>query len=384
MALKVLMMGGRRCGKTSALASLFDQMINGATNDYFTVADDTDPNQKNDDGTEKGEKIETLNNKKLELQHFIGKANNNTFLVDAGPTHEYWDYLLRVQIPGKNRSTHLRFRDANGEFFESGGLHHDDTMRFVQDCDVFIVVVDTPYMMAGKDYENEAANVVNSLHTFLTAVDTSKTKGKQVIFVPIKCEKWLQEGKADEVVAKVEATYSSTIKHLVATEKTEISIIPIQTAGDILFSDLRDPYILYNTVTNKTVKCSKLTGNLVVLNSGKNHKITEIECLQEDPEGVFPGEGMNDIVRPTEWFHHPQDREAKYAPYNCEQLPLHIIRFMFNKLKAEAPGGLLGRLLAIIFGTITKEDLQKALDKLSKNDLIKDNTEGIKTIKKIY
>lgn len=384
MALKVLMMGGRRCGKTSALASLFDQMINGATNDYFTVADDTDPNQKNDDGTEKGEKIETLNNKKLELQHFIGKANNNTFLVDAGQTHEYWDYLLRVQIPGKNRSTHLRFRDANGEFFESGGLHHDDTMRFVQDCDVFIVVVDTPYMMAGKDYENEAANVVNSLHTFLTAVDTSKTKGKQVIFVPIKCEKWLQEGKADEVVAKVEATYSSTIKHLVATEKTEISIIPIQTAGDILFSDLRDPYILYNTVTNKTVKCSKLTGNLVVLNSGKNHKITEIECLQEDPEGVFPGEGMNDIVRPTEWFHHPQDREAKYAPYNCEQLPLHIIRFMFNKLKAEAPGGLLGRLLAIIFGTITKEDLQNALDKLSKNDLIKDNTEGIKTIKKIY
>lgn len=384
MALKVLMMGGRRCGKTSALASLFDQMINGATNDYFTVADDTDPNQKNDDGTEKGEKIETLNNKKLELQHFIGKANNNTFLVDAGPTHEYWDYLLRVQIPGKNRSTHLRFRDANGEFFESGGLHHDDTMRFVQDCDVFIVVVDTPYMMAGKDYENEAANVVNSLHTFLTAVDTSKTKGKQVIFVPIKCEKWLQEGKADEVVAKVEATYSSTIKHLVATEKTEISIIPIQTAGDILFSDLRDPYILYNTVTNKTVKCSKLTGNLVVLNSGKKHKITEIECLQEDPEGVFPGEGMNDIVRPTEWFHHPQDREAKYAPYNCEQLPLHIIRFMFNKLKAEAPGGLLGRLLAIIFGTITKEDLQNALDKLSKNDLIKDNTEGIKTIKKIY
>lgn len=384
MALKVLMMGGRRCGKTSALASLFDQMINGATNDYLTVADDTNPNQMNDDGSPKKEKIETLNNKKLELQHFIGKANNNTFLVDAGPTHEYWDYLLRVQIPGKNRSTHLRFRDANGEFFESGGLHHDDTMRFVQDCDVFIVVVDTPYMMAGKDYENEAANVVNSLHTFLTAVDTSKTKGKQVIFVPIKCEKWLQEGKADEVVAKVEATYSSTIKHLVATEKTEISIIPIQTAGDILFSDLRDPYILYNTVTNKTVKCSKLTGNLVVLNSGKNHKITEIECLQEDPEGVFPGKGINDIVRPTEWFHHPQDREAKYAPYNCEQLPLHIIRFMFNKLKAEAPGGLLGRLLAIIFGTITKEDLQKALDKLSKNDLIKDNTEGIKTIKKIY
>lgn len=384
MALKVLMMGGRRCGKTSALASLFDQMINGATNDYLTVADDTKPNQKNDDGTEKGEKIETLNNKKLELQHFIGKANNNTFLVDAGPTREYWDYLLRVQIPGTSKSTHLRFRDANGEFFESGGLHHDETMRFVQDCDVFVVVVDTPYLMAGRDYENEAANVVNSLHTFLTAVDTSKSKGKQVIFVPIKCEKWLQEGQADEVVAKVEDTYSSTIRHLVATEKTEISIIPIQTAGDILFSDLREPYVLYNTVTNKKVKCSKFTEKIVTLNTGKNHKITDMETLMEDPEGVFPGKGMEEIVRPTEWFNLPQDRDPKYAPYNCEQLPLHIIRFMFNKLKAEAPGGIFGTILSKIFGTMTKEDLQNALDKLSKNDLIKDNTEGIKTIKKIY
>lgn len=384
MALKVLMMGGRRCGKTSALASLFDQMINGATNNYLTVADDTKPNQKNDDGTEKGEKIETLNNKKLELQHFIGIANNNTFLVDAGPTREYWDYLLRVQIPGTSKSTHLRFRDANGEFFESGGLHHDETMRFVQDCDVFVVVVDTPYMMAGKDYENEAANVVNSLHTFLTVVDTSKSKGKQVIFVPIKCEKWLQEGKVDEVVAKVEKTFDATIKHLVATKKTEISIIPIQTAGDILFSDLRDPYILYNSVTDKRVKCSKFTEKIVTLNTGKYHKITEVESLMEDPNGTFGGKGMEDIVRPTEWFNLPQGREPRYAPYNCEQLPLHIIRFMFNKLKAEAPSGIWGKLASIIFGTMTKEDLQNALDKLSEKNLIKDNVEGIKTIKRIY
>ena len=147
---------------------------------------------------------------------------------------------------------------------------------------------------------------------------------------------------------------------------------------------MRDPYILYNSVTNKKVKCSKFTNRIVTLNNGRNHTITEVETLQEDPDGVFPGEGMNDIVRPTEWFQHPQGRDPKYAPYNCEQLPLHIIRFMFNKLKAEAPGGLLGKILSTIFGTMTKEDLQNALDKLSKNDLIKDNTEGIKTIKKIY
>ena len=41
MALKVLMVGGRRCGKTSALAVMFEQMISGATNEFFTVSDST-------------------------------------------------------------------------------------------------------------------------------------------------------------------------------------------------------------------------------------------------------------------------------------------------------------------------------------------------------
>lgn len=39
--LKVLMVGGRRCGKTSALASMFEQMINGEVKNYFTVSDRT-------------------------------------------------------------------------------------------------------------------------------------------------------------------------------------------------------------------------------------------------------------------------------------------------------------------------------------------------------
>ena len=35
------MMGGRRCGKTTALASLFEEMGSSKVNKYFTVSDDT-------------------------------------------------------------------------------------------------------------------------------------------------------------------------------------------------------------------------------------------------------------------------------------------------------------------------------------------------------
>ena len=39
--LKVLMMGGRRCGKTSVLTSMFYQAINGDLNNIFTLNNET-------------------------------------------------------------------------------------------------------------------------------------------------------------------------------------------------------------------------------------------------------------------------------------------------------------------------------------------------------
>lgn len=377
--LKVLMMGGRRCGKTSALASLFYQMIHGKTNDILTVSDATSPETKN------GEDKETLSNKRLELEHFIMKGGNNTFLVDKGPTPNYWTYTMKVKIPGTSKEMEIEFYDANGEFFDQGSSHDNETKKFVQECDIFVVVVDTPYLMAGNHIEAEAANQIDSIHSFLMHIDNQNGRqAKQVVFVPIKCEKWAQEGKIDSVIETIEKFYSATIKDLKASNKTELSIIPIQTAGDIIFSDLREPYILFNTLNNIQERCAKISDRLVTLHTGKNHKVENHEIVNEDPEGVFVVGGKpTSITRPSAWYHLPIDHKAKFSPYNCEQLPLHIIRFMFNKKKSESWGGLIGDLISF-FGGISSKDMQKALDKLSKENLIKDSGEGIKIIKKCF
>lgn len=384
--LKVLMMGGRRCGKTSALASLFYQMIHGATNEFLTVSDNTILETKIDSitNTKKEEKQESLLKKRMELEYFISKGGNNTFLVDKGPTPMFWLYNLQIQIPGTSKKTTIEFRDSAGEFFEAGGIYHLETVEYIKDCDVFVVVVDTPYLMVGSKVENEAANVVESLHTFLTHIDNDDgRKAKQVIFLPIKCEKWVKDGKIEDVVAKIETTYEATIRYLKATGKTEISIIPIQTAGDIVFSELREPYLLVDTKTGKKSKCSMLgeSGRMVVLEDGKNHKVTETEKVYTDPEGVFPG---TDITRPAAWYNLSNGSNSSYSPYNCEQLPLHIIRFMFNKLTEESPGGIWGSISSFLFGTITKNDLSKALKGLNDKNLIKDSDDGIKILKKCF
>lgn len=377
--LKVLMMGGRRCGKTSALASLFDQMIHGKTNEFLTVCDNTVLEEKD------GEKQDSLLGKRLELEHFISKGKNNTFLADKGPTMNYWTYILQLQIPGTDKRMEIEFLDSAGEFFDAGGKHHNETISFVRECDVFVVIVDTPYLMAGSKVEAEAANVIDSIHTFLMQIDSQNgRKAKQVLFVPIKCEKWVKEGKIDEVVKAIEDNYDATIRDLMASNKTEISIVPIETAGDIIFAELKEPFILFNTTTNKQVRCAKISERMVMLPDGKHKKIENDEILNDDLEGVFKfGEEVSDIVRPNAWFHLRHEPKATYSPHNCEQLPLHIVRFMFNKKKAESWGGIIGDLISF-FGGISAKDMQNALDKLSQANLIKDNGEGIKILKKCF
>ena len=378
--LKVLMMGGRRCGKTSALASLFDQMQHGKTNEFLTVSDQTKPEVKD------GEKKELLLKKRMELKNFIDQGKNKTFLADKGPTDHFWTYMLQMQIPGNSdKSMNIEFIDGNGEFFEAGGRHHDVTVAFVKECDVFVVIVDTPYLMAGSTVEAESANIIDSIHTFLMQIDNQNgRKSKQVIFVPIKCEKWVKEGKIDEVVKVVEDKYDATIKDLKASNKTEISIIPIETAGDIIFAELKEPYILFNTSNNSQTRCAKVSDRMVMLPNGEHKKIADEEVLNDDPEGVFKfGEEVSDIVRRNAWFHLRHEPKAEYSPHNCEQLPLHIVRFMFNKKKKEAWGGVVGKLISF-FGGISSTDMQDALDKLSQANLIKDSGEGIKIIKKCF
>lgn len=374
MSLKVLMMGGRRCGKTSALASLFDQMINGATNQFLTVSDRTDNSQNRD-----GESIDTLHHKKYELLNLFQTLTNNQFVVDNNPTKCFWDYRLRVQLPGTNRSMCIDFRDIPGEYCEPTSAQFTQIEDYVRTCDVYVIVIDTPYLMSNNTAVREAACLSDGIHRLLTNVDLNSNELKQVIFVPIKCEYWMKNDKINEVNEKIREVYSASIKHLQASRKTEMSIIPIQTAGDIIFTELTPSYNVVNTDTEQLVhnKCAKISNRIVRLKNGDNYLLKSNEMLVEDLNSIFEG---TPIPRPIAWYQlYNTQNGPNYKPYNCEQLPLHIIRFMFNKDAIKARAGVVGWFMQI-FGQIPKQTLQNALINLQQNNLIKDNMEGIERI----
>lgn len=372
-SLKVLMMGGRRCGKTSALASLFDQMINGATNQFLTVSDNTVSQNKD------GESIDTLHHKKYELLNLFQNLSNKKFVVDSGLTKHFWDYKLKVQIPGTNQSMCIDFRDIPGEYCDPNIPAFQEIEKYVRECDVYVVVVDTPYLMSNNTAVREAACLSDGIHRLLTNVDLNSNELKQVIFVPIKCEYWMKNDKINEVNEKIREVYSASIRHLQASRKTEMSIIPIQTAGDIVFTELTQSYNVVNTDTGKIVhnKCAKMSNEIVRLQDGNNYLLQPNETLVEDLKSIFEG---TPITRPIAWYELSRAQgKPQYRPCNCEQLPLHIIRFMFNKDAIKARAGVVGWFMQI-FGQIPKQTLQNALINLQQKNLIKDNMEGIERI----
>lgn len=395
--LKVFMMGGRRCGKTSALASMFHQVR--YIREIYQLLNVNDRTilvtKQNVQG--KSETQESLNDKIQELREFLSTYNPNDFLVDKGPTRMFWDYVMQVTLTGTKKTMRMNFRDAAGEFFDYGGKYTQEVSDYVAECDVYIVVIDTPYLMAEDSAVYNAANITDSIFSFLSAIDATppgrsvKENAKCILFVPIKCEKWLHSGEIDKVNAKIKEVYASTISLLEARQYTEIDIIPIETAGDIEYTEMREPYLLTTNNTKltdkfkgkKQFKCSKITSRQVSLSNGEPYKLIEGDILNPDPEGVFKFDDETlDIVRPACWFRH-KNNEPQYHPKNCEQITLHILRFMFTKAKKNQCTGFFDWLKGIL-GYITIDDLNKTLVEISNRGLIKENVDGIERIKRYF
>lgn len=401
--LRVIMMGGRRCGKTSALASLFEEMKNGPVRDYFTVSDRTALETKG------LEVQDSLNDKTLELKNMLetNKDNSNIFLVDKKPTNHFWLYELHLQIPGTHREMDIEFRDSAGEFFEAANTHAAETEEYIKKCDVFVIVVDTPYLMGSieestkdicPDAINLGTNRVQDIQNFLTYIDDKGgQEAKMVVFVPLKCEKWAKEPNGlNRVTARIKEVYGTHIRNLSAYEKMYICVIPMQTSGNILFTEFKKAYYypdelgeyadIYDPERPGVVRCCLIDDEIARFENGQ-HELCANKC-KVDSLAIING---TNLQRPYSWYQiNPND--SSFSPKNCDQLPLHIIRFMLMKLMdAEATvnhEGLRGFLRDMInrirgiFGTMNTDELKQIIGNMHRNGIIKDTGDGIEILKR--
>lgn len=408
--LKVLMMGGARVGKSSALAAIMESFIYGPSRYLLSAEDKTNLEKK------EGEKQTSIESKLKNTKEMLSKYNGKTILVDSGKTNNIWSYHLELSVPDSNDSMSITFTDINGEFFEQGNLRQDEVINLIKDYEVFIVAIDTAFMMESRNGSNKLVNSVindkynciSSIHTFLTEIDDSDGKdAKLVIFTPIKCEKWAQENKLDDVVRCVQEDYATSLKALKAFKNIQIEILPVQTVGSIVFDKhceafkfrYEKPYLLFFTKEH-IVKCAVLSNNSIRLSDGTFMKSQEGKLLDDESAVMIKG---SDIIRPNSWF---KVQSSEYKPYNCEQLAYHILEFMLSKVidakvrRKENGNMFISDILNVadralnfftigiwnklkdIFGSISIEKMSSIIDNMNKMNMIKRSGDGILILKK--
>lgn len=237
--INVLMVGGRRAGKSSILAAM-DKCCShqlAGVEELSVVRDD--------------ECNVSLALKLTELKRYFSPAyvKRNTFVADLNPSSVCNKYGFDVTVKNRGLPYKLSFRDVPGEWYASSE-HEADIQAAIADSQVFIIAVDTPHLMEENDkalgygkYHAEFNRVGEITRLFKTAFQNS-SQPRMVLFVPLKCEKYFlrneisQRWNMHNVVETLKKGYEELISFLTQSDVQEnctVAIAPILTLGGAEF-----------------------------------------------------------------------------------------------------------------------------------------------------
>jgi len=321
MAHKILMLGGRRSGKSSILASIVYALDQNT--ELFSITDQTVYSQND----------VSLNAKRIEIDNYLKQrrnmGRNSHFLVDMTPTLKEGHYNLKSQIKGAS-DVYFEFVDVQGESMEVTSSYHSRVKELVSQSDVFVVAIDTPYLMQDiNENINTVWNRTEEITSLLANIKISNEEidRKLIILCPVKCEKWTQSGQSDDVTNRVCQAYKKLINTWATHNAVDIWVMPIETAGGIVHSKLLDGYRLFRNDRDRTGElCSKneMTGQ-IMLKNGEILTPASVSMVEHEPDKSL----KYDYTQiPLSWY---VVNGKGFAPARCEQPALHIFRFLVKK-----------------------------------------------------
>ncbi len=315
----VIMLGGKRVGKSTILAAIIDAFNNSKELSSYLVCKDK-TNYENYLGHTIDQKRESL--KQLVKQ----RTDNSLFMTQTMADSKIQKYSVSVRLPERPGQLIIDFYDVPGEFANPAKLEFSSEMiPLIAQCDVFVIAIDTPYLMEAPKSVNRAYNRLSDLEVALqNIIIKDDIDIKQILLVPIKCEKWASNGQLSVVVNKIKAEYKVLIDTMSAFPGMNISILPIETVGGIHFHSFYDAKVLMKDGKHLSYACRPSTGNKVYLANGNEFNLVHPFHMDDDKQSIVDG-----IKIPHAWYH--KTTSARYTPKNCEQPALHILRFLVKK-----------------------------------------------------
>lgn len=235
--INVLMMGGRRAGKTSVLAAL-----DKCCNELLAAVPGLSVSCK-DGGV-------NLTLKKNELEHYFGKKymKSMMFTADVNPSVTPDTYTYEVNVNNNDSGYTLNFMDFPGEWLTSYE-RQDELQKMMDKSQIILITIDTPHMVedieeaTGVGKFHSEFNRVSEITRFFRNTFQDSKQERMVLFVPLKCEKYYYRNKMDMVSRTLKTGYSELLNYLANDEIRElctVGIVPILTIGGAEFFKFND------------------------------------------------------------------------------------------------------------------------------------------------
>lgn len=256
--INVLMMGGRRAGKTSILAAM-DRCCKEilSTDELLRVVCQAG-------SVEVMLKITELSDYFTDPRY----TKSRKFVPDVNPTGSANTFEYECKVKGRPSGFTLRFTDVPGEYYEEPDKR-SDMEDMVRKSQVLMIAVDSPHLMESTGDKSESVNGYCCYHEsynrvaeitdfFKTAFQNNediRTQNKLVIFVPLKCEKYYFRQEMERLHDMIKKGYEDLFRILSSPGINEIctvAIMPILTIGGAeFFKFKKDSYVgEYNYVEN--------------------------------------------------------------------------------------------------------------------------------------
>ncbi len=222
LEINVMMVGGRRCGKTSVLASMqrcFEATLRN-TSLIIKCAND--------------EMLETIEEKQQEMKQYF--VESRFFVPNENETSDWSSYPFNVRIKGKESRIRINFVDYPGEWLTG---KKDEVRKNLRESRILLVAIDTPHLVEEYGLYNNPHNRCSIVSELIEDVEFAETdEPGLILFVPLKCERYYNKGEMDEVNRKVQQAYKKTIDYIRKPSadgrkgNITMAITPILTLGE--------------------------------------------------------------------------------------------------------------------------------------------------------
>lgn len=327
MSHKILMMGGRRAGKSTILSSILYVLKDKTPGSLCTINDITDYTGAVIDKDGQQYPLPTLDDKRREVGQYMNKKHDHAvFLVDMAPTFGKSSYILKVNTGQTNIG--LEFVDVPGEWMRRNVPEFNELKEQVMTSDVFVIAIDTPYLMQEDEDVNAVYNRIQEITDVISEMEIDpnvEADRRQIILCPVKCEKWIKSGMADLVNEKVKRAYKDLINMWNNFPNVEIWIMPIQTVGGLESVRLLPAKLYFRDSNDRHgTTCSEdETTGLLMDKDGDTIDPEEIDRVEDDKKWE-----IDHTVIPLSWY---RKNGSGFNPIHCEQPGFHILRFLVDK-----------------------------------------------------